>query len=94
MPWISRRDLDRLYALIDKLTDHKVRSERVEAGLRESPPPARSLLPMMPDAVRQWVESHEGKPIQQRLRKEVTEAAKQSGSWDGVLAQIQQEVDG
>jgi hypothetical protein len=92
MPWISRRDLDRLYALIDKLTDHKVRSERVEAELHETPTPAKQLLGPMPDLVRDWIDSHEGDKIRSRLRKEAFSAAKEVGSWDAVVNQLQQEA--
>lgn len=89
MPWVSRKDLDHLYTIIEKLTDHRARVERVEAGLTETPAPPRVLLPPMPPEVLEWIRSHDGKAIQERLRKEAFSAAKQAGSWDGVVNDIQ-----
>lgn len=91
MPWISRRDLDRLYAIIEKLTDHQTRVERVSAGLSETPARERPMLPPMPDEVRQWIGSHDGKAIQKRLRDEAFAAAREAQSWAPVVAMLQRE---
>lgn len=95
MPWISRRDLDRLYAIIEKLTDHQTRVERVSAGLSETPARERPMLPPMPDEVRSWIESHSdasgGKAIRKRLKDEAYAAAREAQSWAPVVAMLQRE---
>lgn len=88
MPWIARRDLDRLYAIIERLTDHQNRIERVSAGLGETPPPPRKVIPPMPNEVLDWIRSHDGQAVQDRLHKEANAAARKAGGWDSVLYDI------
>ena len=91
MPWISRRDLDRLYSLVEKALDHRSRVERAEAGLSEVPPPPRKSLGLMPPEVARWIATHDSKTVRDRLRKEALQRAKSDGSWEGVLADIPKE---
>lgn len=94
MPWVSRRDLDRLYALVDKLADHKVRTERKELGMPEVPAVPRKPVPPMPPDVANWLDSHEDGPIRDRLKGELTAAAQKAGTWEPVQQRIQREGRG
>lgn len=89
MPWVSRKDLDRLYGIIDRLADHKVRTERVASGLPETTPLPKKPLPPMPADVVDYLLSHEEGPIRDRHSDELTNAAKRAGGWESVQHQIQ-----
>lgn len=86
--WDARSHRERLTAIIEHLTDHRARVERVEAGLTETPAPPKKLLPQMPDQVRAWIKSQDGPIFQEQARKDAINRAKADGDWDGVLAAI------
>lgn len=93
-PLVSRTAFDAVCSERDFLREqvsHLRRLERVEAGLSETPAPAKKLLPPMPDEVRGWINSHDGDKMRDRLRKEAFAAAREAGSWAPVVARLTRE---
>lgn len=79
-PWISRTayvdlrdERDRLLALVERLSEHRIRMERKEAGLPEAPQPQKPKVELPQDVIDlclQW-----GDP-QKKMREAMTDLAR------------------
>lgn len=79
---IENAEVEFLRTQVRILTEHKVRMERVEAGLRETMPPQKPPVEPMPDEVSQIVGLYESGPVRDALMREIGTARKQGVSWD------------
>ena len=79
---IATAEVDFLREQVRILTEHTVRMERVEAGLRENAPPPKPAAEPMPDEVAGIVGMYESGPVRDALMREIGTARKQGVSWD------------
>ena len=66
------------------LTEHRVRMERVEAGLAENVPPPKAPPETMPDEVSEMIGQYESGAVRDALLREIGTARKQGVSWKSI----------
>ena len=66
------------------LTEHKVRMERIEAGLTENVPPPKPAAEPMPPEVSELIGQYESGAVRDALLREIGTARKQGVSWKSI----------